>query len=98
MSPETADTAARLLDFEDRARRAGLTPGEKEERIIAELGLQPAHYYALLTRVIDTRPALEHNAILTRRLQRERSGNAVRGRARRVPLLAPDEDGGGDAA
>lgn len=80
MSDTTAATVAALLDFE--ARWLGHS-GAKEDAIIAELGISPAHYYSRLDRAIDTAPAAEHNPILTRRLLEQRR----RANARRSPMM-----------
>lgn len=80
MSDTTAVTVATLLDFE--AQWPGHS-GAKDEAIRADLGITPPHYYALLSRAIDTQPAAEYAPILTRRLLEQRS----RRNARRVPMM-----------
>ncbi len=61
-----------MLDFEARWLRHS---GAKEEAIRAELGVTPARYYQLLTRLIDTVPALEHDPLLVGRLRRARDAH-----------------------
>ncbi|WP_082406550.1 DUF3263 domain-containing protein [Microbacterium sp. No. 7] len=58
-----------LLAFEDRW---GAQSAAKEEAIRAELHLTPARYYQLLSRIIDTREALEAHPVLVNRLRRMR--------------------------
>lgn len=69
--PSTRD----LLDFEAGWKRHH---GRKEEAIRAAFGMPPARYYQLLHRAIDTREALEHDPLLTRRLQRRLAADAAR--------------------
>lgn len=63
-----------LLDFEARWQRHGAA---KEEAIRRELGLSPARYYQLLTRLIDTTDAVAHDPLLVHRLRRLRAARAA---------------------
>jgi len=81
MTPETTSAAvAVLLGFE--ARWPGHSSA-KENAILAELGISPAHYYARLDRAIDTGPAAEFDPILTHRLREQRR----RRNERRAPMM-----------
>jgi hypothetical protein len=64
-----SDRDRAILDFEAEWRRHA---GAKEEAIRADLGLSPARYYQLLTRLIDTAEAQEHDPMLVKRLRRLR--------------------------
>ncbi|MCT9821095.1 DUF3263 domain-containing protein [Microbacterium sp. W1N] len=58
-----------ILDFEARWDRHGAA---KEEAVRTELGLTPARYYQLLTRLLDDADALAHDPLLVHRLRRRR--------------------------
>lgn len=64
---ESADTVARVLDFE--ATHPRHTPS-KEERIRAELRLTPARYYALLARAASSLEGQAHDPITAHRVVR----------------------------
>lgn len=76
----SGDEQRALLDFESAAP---LSPGLKEAAVRERFGVSMARYYQVLFETIDTRPALEHDPLLVRRLQRLRdsraSGRASRG-------------------
>lgn len=56
--------------------------GAKEESIREALGLAPARYYQLLSRLIDSEAALAADPLLVRRLRRIRDERAAQQRAR----------------
>lgn len=76
----------RLLDFE---RRSDRRDPARESKIRAELGLTPARYEQLLGRAIDTRAALEYDAILVGHLRLRRELN------RGIRASRYDEQAGG---
>lgn len=80
------DQARRLLAFE-RARESA--QGSRDAAIRAEFGVSPARYYQMLYAVLDSPPALRHDPLLVRRLQRLRDHRrAARGTARPGPTTA----------
>ncbi|MBW3610666.1 MAG: DUF3263 domain-containing protein [Actinobacteria bacterium] len=58
-----------ILDFERRWR---MLPGPKERAIRDHLCLSPAHYYALLGRLVDSPDAMRYDPMVVRRLRRLR--------------------------
>jgi hypothetical protein len=73
---ELSDRDRGILDFE---RRWFARTGAKEQAIRSEFGLSAARYYQLLGVLIDSPPALVHDPMLVKRLQRMRD---ARSRAR----------------
>lgn len=69
-----SDRDLALLEFEAHWQRHAAA---KEEAIRRELGLSPARYYQLLTRLIDTTDALAHDPLLVHRLRRLRAARAA---------------------
>lgn len=59
------------------------TPG-KDEAIRVRLGLTATRYYRILGTLIETRAALEHDAVLVWRLRRLQQNRAARREARRA--------------
>lgn len=78
------DRDRELLDFEAGWERH---EGAKEEAIRSDLGLTPARYYQLLSRLIDTTAAQEHDPMLVKRLRRRRDGAREREATASVPPL-----------
>lgn len=72
-----------ILEFEGRWRRHS---GAKEEAIRDELALEPARYYQLLGRLIDTTAALAHDPLLVNRLRRARDRRGAERAARERDL------------
>ena len=64
-----------VLAFEARWHRHG---GAKEDAIRDELGLEPARYYQLLGRLIDSPDAVAHDPMLVGRLRRIRDERVAR--------------------
>lgn len=56
----------------------------KDEAIRARLGLSATRYYRILGTLIETRAALEHDAVLVWRLRRLQQARAARRDARRA--------------
>ncbi|WP_221585579.1 DUF3263 domain-containing protein [Microbacterium sp. G2-8] len=79
----TEQAVADLLDFEAAHPRQD---SHKEVEIRAELQMDPARYYMLLGRAIDTDAAAEYAPILTRQLRERRRRNLES----RAPLLRRD--------
>lgn len=81
-----------LLEFE---RGFEGRDGAKEAAVRARLGLSPARYYQLLFALIDDPAALQHDALLVRRLQRLRDDRLRQRRVRRPGTGSPthDQDG-----
>jgi hypothetical protein len=69
-----------ILTFEEHW---GAHTSWKEQAIRDELGLEPARFYQLLNRAIDTTEALESHPMLVRRLQRIRDEQRTRRQQRR---------------
>ena len=68
--PDPLDDRDRaILAFEAEWRRHA---GAKEDAIRADLGMSPARYYQLLSRLLDSPAALEHDPMLIKRLRRLR--------------------------
>lgn len=79
------DSDRDILDFESRWPRHG---AEKEEAVRADLGLTPARYYQLLSRLIDTEDALIHDPLLVHRLRRREDARDLRRRTEILPATA----------
>ncbi|MGV9194627.1 DUF3263 domain-containing protein [Microbacterium sp. MC2] len=75
-----SDRDRALLDFEARWQRHD---AEKEEAVRTELGLTPARYYQLLSRLLDAADAVAYDPMLVHRLRRLRDS---RERARSAAL------------
>ncbi len=78
-----------ILAFERRWWRYA---GAKEEAIHRQFSISPTAYYQALGRLIDDPRALEADAMLVKRLQRQR---AARRRRRITPPLGAEQPGGG---
>lgn len=82
----------RVLAFEREMEAAG---GSRDAAIRSEFGVSPVRYYQMLYAVIDSPPALRHDPLLVRRLQRVRDARrATRGRlgpARAGSALEPQD-------
>lgn len=65
----TSIETTELLDFEEQWPRWS---GRKDEAIRAQFGVSPARYFQILSRVVETREALEARPMLVRRLRRRR--------------------------
>ncbi|MGZ2225612.1 DUF3263 domain-containing protein [Glutamicibacter nicotianae] len=64
------ELSQRILDFETQHWKYA---GAKEAAISEQLDLQPAHYYQLLNRLIESDRALAHNPMLIKQLRSKRS-------------------------
>lgn len=71
-----------LLRFEAQWQRHGAA---KEEAVRDRLGITPARYYQLLSRVIDTEDALIFDPMLVHRLRRRRDESDREQRRRLAP-------------
>jgi hypothetical protein len=72
-------TVHELLDFEETCTLRGQA---RQEAIRATLGIPPARYFQLLSRVIDMTEALEANPMLVKRLRRLRDARLAEQRRR----------------
>lgn len=81
--PETIErpTTEQLLDF--AAAHPGKVNGHVDELLRRELGITPVRYLQLLSQVIHTEEALQHDAQTTYRLRRE-ADHRARTRAART--------------
>lgn len=79
MADGLSDLERSILDFEREWHRHA---GAKEEAIRDELGLSPARYHQLLSRLIESPAALVHDPMLVKRLQRLRDHRDETRRAR----------------
>lgn len=52
--------------------------GAKEATISAELGMNPTRYYQRLSRLVETRAALEHDPVTVHRIRRLRTTRKTR--------------------
>lgn len=68
-----SDRDRQLLDFEGRWNGHS---GAKEEAVRSDLGLTPARYYQLLSRLIDDADALAAEPMLVHRLRRLRDAGS----------------------
>ncbi|GAB3588309.1 DUF3263 domain-containing protein [Calidifontibacter terrae] len=71
----------RILELE---RNWFKMPGSKEDAIREQLGMSSTAYYQALNALIDTEGALEHDALLVKRLRRLRAGRMRQRNARRL--------------
>lgn len=67
--PELSELEKAILVFEQSWT---LRPEAKDEAIRQTFDFTPAKYYQLLSGLLDSRPALEFDPMLIKRLQRER--------------------------
>jgi hypothetical protein len=81
-SPEVTPTVGEMLDFE--AAHPGHS-GWKGEDIRRDLGIEPARYYMLLGRAVDSDEGRQHAPILAREI----SSRLARHRAARLGGPAP---------
>jgi hypothetical protein len=78
--PELSELDKALLVFEQSWT---LRPEAKDEAIRQTFNFSPAKYYQMLSVLLDSRPALEFDPMLIKRLQRERD---QRRRSREIRL------------
>ncbi|HET6751087.1 MAG TPA: DUF3263 domain-containing protein [Actinomycetes bacterium] len=75
-----------MLAFERRWWRHA---GAKEEAIRRTFGVGPTAYYQQLSRLLDDPAALAHDAMLVKRLQRQRAARRRQRASRRLGLQGP---------
>jgi hypothetical protein len=63
--------------------------GAKEEAIRSTFGVGPTAYYQQLSRLLDDPAALAHDAMLVKRLQRQRAARRRQRTSRRLGLQGP---------
>jgi Protein of unknown function (DUF3263) len=93
-APAEVGPAPRLLDERERGilafeRQWWRHAGAKEEAIRRRFGIGPTAYYQLLSRLIDDPAALAHDAMLVKRLQRQRAARRRQRASRRLGLQGP---------
>lgn len=77
----------RILEFE---RNWWKYSGAKERAIRERFGFSATRYYTLLNEILDMPEALEHDAILVKRLQRLRAFRQRQRRARKLGIHLSD--------
>jgi Protein of unknown function (DUF3263). len=85
--PTLTEQERDILDFE---RQWWPRPDAKEQAIRVRFGMSAARYYQVLNTVIDSPPAVVHDPMLVKRLQRLRDARAA---ARSAGSLLRSESG-----